>query len=54
MKYRHLIPVLWIRLVVLAGFGIFIWAQDMKLLAAFSVLLVVLSAVQLVIAYRQR
>ncbi|GAA1474612.1 MAG: hypothetical protein ACYCDI_00500 [Corynebacterium aurimucosum] len=54
MKSRHLIPVLWIRLVVLAGFSIFIWTQDMKLLAAFSVLLVVLTAVQLVIAYRQR
>lgn len=54
MNSRHLIPVLWIRLVVLAGFGIFIWVQDMKLLAAFSVLLVALTAVQLVIAYRQR
>ena len=39
MNSRYLIPVLWIRLVILAGFGIFIWVQDMKLLAAFSVLL---------------
>lgn len=54
MNSRHLIPVLWIRLVVLTGFGIFIWVQDMKLLAAFSVLLVALTAVQLAIAYRQR
>ncbi|MBU5655324.1 hypothetical protein KPA07_10470 [Corynebacterium aurimucosum] len=54
MNPRYLIPVLWVRLVVLAGFGIFIWTQAMKLLAAFSVLLVVLTAVQLVIAYRQR
>lgn len=54
MNSRYLIPVLWIRLVILAGFGIFIWVQDMKLLAAFSVVLVTLTAVQLVIAYRQR
>lgn len=54
MNSRHLIPVLWIRLIVLAGFGIFIWLQEMKLLAAFSVVLVTLTGVQLVIAYRQR
>lgn len=54
MNPRYLIPVLWVRLVVLAGFGIFIWLQGMRLLAAFSVLFVVLTAVQLVIAYRQR
>ena len=47
MNSRHLIPVLWIRLIVLAGFGIFIWIQDMKLLAAFSVLLVALSLIHI-------
>ena len=54
MNPRYLIPVLWVRLVVLAGFGIFIWTQAMKLLAAFSAVLVALTIVQLVIAYRQR
>lgn len=54
MNYRHLIPVLWVRLVVLAGFGIFIWFQGTKLLAAFSVVLVALTVVQLVMTYQRR
>lgn len=54
MNSQRLTPILWVRLVVLVGFGIFIWLQEMKLLAAFSAVLVALTIVQLVIAYRQR
>lgn len=54
MKSQHLITVLWVRLAVLVGFGIFIWFTGTKLLAAFSVVLVALTAIQLVMAYRQR
>mgnify|MGYP007116432601 FL=1 len=54
MKSRHLITVLWVRLVVLAGFDIFIWFTGTKLLAAFSAVLVALTVVQLAMAYRQR
>ena len=54
MKSRHLITVLWVRRVVLAGFDIFIWFTGTKLLAAFSAVLVALTVVQLAMAYRQR
>jgi len=54
MKSRHLITVLWVRLVVLTGFGIFIWFTGTKLMAAFSAVLVALTVVQLAMAYRQR
>ena len=54
MKTQHLITVLWIRLAVLTGFGIFIWFTGTKWMVAVSALLVALTAVQLVIAYRQR
>ena len=54
MKSQHLIAVLWVRLAVLVGFGIFIWFTGTKLMVAFSALLVALTAVQLVMAYRQR
>ncbi|WP_168162174.1 hypothetical protein [Corynebacterium sp. HMSC05E07] len=54
MESRHLITVLWVRLAVLAGFGIFIWITGTKVLAAFSAVLVALTLIQLVIAYRQR
>lgn len=54
MNSRYLIPVLWVRLAVLTAFGIFIWFTGTKLLAAFSALLVTLTAIQLVMAYRQR
>lgn len=51
---QRMIPVIWIRLLVILGFGAFMIYEGMWVLAVIAAVLVILSAAQLVSAYRQR
>ncbi|AGF72449.1 hypothetical protein [Corynebacterium halotolerans] len=51
---QRMIPVIWIRLLVILGFGAFMVYEGMWALAAIAAVLAILSAAQLVNAYRQR
>lgn len=51
---QRMIPVIWIRLLVILGFGAFMIYEGMWVLAAIAAVLAILSAAQLVSAYRQR
>lgn len=52
MNTQRLRPLLWIRLVVLAGFGVFVAYQSMWLLCALAAVLVAITVGQLIMAYR--
>lgn len=54
MTPERLIPVIWVRLVALVAFGIFLFWQEYWFVAIIAAVLVLVSIIQLVIAYRQR
>lgn len=51
---KHLIPIIWFRLVVLIGFAIFVGIQQMWLLLGAAVLLGCLTGFQLFDAYKRQ
>lgn len=53
MFARKMIPAIWLRLIVVILFSIFVAWQGMWLIAAIGALLILLSAYQLVMAYRE-
>ncbi len=51
---HRMIPVIWFRLLVILGFGVFMLAEGLWILTAVAAALALLSVWQLVSAYRQR
>ncbi|AHI22768.1 hypothetical protein B843_06915 [Corynebacterium vitaeruminis DSM 20294] len=49
-----MIPALWVRLIVIIGFGIFVATQHLIWIAAVAVLLALLTAGQLASAYKEK
>ncbi|WP_276652203.1 hypothetical protein [Corynebacterium vitaeruminis] len=54
MPVHRMIPALWVRLIVIIGFGIFVATQHLIWIAAVAVLLALLTAGQLASAYKEK